>query len=148
MSLLGEINAYCGRQADAITYFEKSLLTSAEHEHPGKDLLTLSAFARILAESGDIERARDHVRKADELSLGDPIEHFAQIAWNIAAAYLLVGTSDLAQQFAQRSVAAFVDEALRMDADLAQAYASLPWHQHATAFLQGRSVPLGFAGSI
>jgi hypothetical protein len=35
-----------------------------------------------------------------------------------------------------------VEGAMRMDADLAEAYSRLPWHRHTVAYLSGRAVPL------
>jgi len=47
----------------------------------------------------------------------------------------------LAGHFAEAAARAFVEGAMRMDADLAEAYSSLPWHRHTVAYLSGRAVP-------
>ena len=43
-----------------------------------------------------------------------------------------------AQRFAELAARAFVDEALRMDADLAEAYSQLAWHRETFAYLNAR----------
>ena len=69
-----------------------------------------------------------------------PVQHFAEFAWLLSAAYAMIDDVAKAQLFAERAAQAFVDEVLRMDADLAGTYAGLPWHRDTLVFFNGRAL--------
>jgi hypothetical protein len=50
---------------------------------------------------------------------------------NLAATYALISDTDAAERFARDAAAAGIDDALRMPADLAEAYLQLRWHREA-----------------
>lgn len=141
-SRYGEFCARTGRGAEARIHFQTALDAYAPLEQRALMMETHALFARLCAGDGDLVTARTHADEAAALAKDFSIQHFAEYAWHLAAAYALLDDSETARDFAERAAKAFVDEALRMDADLAEAYLRLPWHIHATAYLAGRHVPL------
>jgi hypothetical protein len=96
-------------------------------------------IAHVCAGMGNVGVARAHADVATTLSEHEPVQHFSEFAWLLSAAYAMMDDAVKAQRLAERAARAFVDEALRMDADLAEAYARLPWHRETMDFLNGRS---------
>jgi DNA-binding SARP family transcriptional activator len=131
----GEFCARSGRAAQALTAFEGALETFISLKEPALMIEAHALIAHLLAETGNFTAARTHADLGAALTNVHSIQHFAEFAWHLSAAYALIGDGPAAQRFAELAVQAFVGEALRMDADLAEAYSQLAWHRDAMDFL-------------
>ncbi len=143
----GELCARTKRDEEARTFLDEALTGLLQLEQRALTMETRALFARFTAGVGDFDSARAHAAQAAALAEGFPIQHFAEHAWHLAAAHSLLGDDGLARHFAEVAARAFVDEAMRMDADMAEAYSHLPWHRHIIAYLSGRSVPMRLSES-
>jgi DNA-binding SARP family transcriptional activator/predicted ATPase len=141
-ALHGEFCARMGRNAEARRFLDEALTGLMLLEQRALTMEMRALFARFSAGVGDFDAARTHAAQAAALAEGFQIQHFAEQAWHLAATHALLGDSDLARNFAESAARAFVEGAMRMDADLAEAYSRLPWHRHAIAYLSDRSVPM------
>jgi len=135
----GEFYARSGRPERALTHFEGALETFRSLDERALMIEAHAQIAHLCAGMGDVSVARAHADAATALAENEPVQHFAEFAWLLSAAHAMMDDSAKAQRFAERAAQAFVDEALRMDADLAEAYARLPWHRETMDFLNGRS---------
>jgi hypothetical protein len=140
--MYGEFCARMGRESEARGYLGDALRDFVLLDQRALTLEVRAVFARFSAGIGDVEAARTHAAEAATLAAAFPVQHFAEQAWHLAATYALLGDSDLARHFAESAAVAFVEAAMRMEADLAEAYSRLPWHRHTIAYLCGRPVPL------
>jgi DNA-binding SARP family transcriptional activator len=140
-ALSGEFYARMGQNKKAQALLDEALAGLVLLEQRGLTMGTRAVFARFSAGVGDVDAARMHAAQAATLAEGFPIQHFAEYAWHLAATHALLGDAALAGHFAEAAARAFVEGAMRMDADLAEAYSSLPWHRHTVAYLSGRAVP-------
>jgi DNA-binding SARP family transcriptional activator/tetratricopeptide (TPR) repeat protein len=147
-SRYGEFCARSGREDEALTYLTDALAAYTSLSERAMMIEAHALIARLRAGNGDFETARTHASQAAALTDDTPIQHFAEHAWHLAAAYELMGDHGEARQFAERAARAFVDEATRMDAELAESYARLPWHMHAIAYLNDQPVPLRLRDTI
>jgi hypothetical protein len=141
-ALQGEFCARMGRDAEAREFLDEALTGLQLLEQRALTMETRALFARFSAGVGDFEAARTHASRAIALAEGFQIQHFAEQAWHLAAAHVLLGESARARHFAESAARAFVEGAMRMDADLAESYSRLPWHRHTIAYLCKRSVPI------
>jgi DNA-binding SARP family transcriptional activator/predicted ATPase len=141
-AFLGLLRARTGQPGAARVHLDEAIARFAPLGQPGLLAGSYAVSARLHAAMGNVDSAHLDAKSAAELAERFPIQHYAEPAWHLAAAYALTGKTAEALQFAEVAVKAFVNEALRMNADLAEAYARLPCHQHAVAFVFGRSVPL------
>ncbi|HEY5096278.1 MAG TPA: AAA family ATPase [Candidatus Eremiobacteraceae bacterium] len=141
-ALHGEFCARMGRDAEARTFLDEALTGLQRLEQRALTMETRALFARFSAGVGDFAAARAHAAQAIALAEGFQIQHFAEQAWHLAAAHVLLGESARAWHFAESAARAFVEGAMRMDADLAESYSRLPWHRHTIEYLSDRSVPI------
>ena len=144
-TISGEFCARNGRDAEARAYLDEAL-AYLESVAPSRILLsTYTICARFYAGNGDFATARIHAARAADLSNRfNTRHHFAKRAWHLAATHALLGDRVAATSFAELAARAFATEAMRMDPEIAELYARLPWHVHAFSFLNGREVPLRF----
>ena len=146
-SCIGEVCARTGRAEEARAHLDASI-SALESLGQHKLSAPLHAVkARFHADRDERRDAERHLQTADELTARLPIQHLGEMAWNMTAAAAQLGDVAAAQRYAWTSARAFVEEALRMDADLAESYSRLPWHVNATAYLAGRDVPLRLDGA-
>jgi hypothetical protein len=139
---LGELYARCGRVLEARRLLDSGLAVLSKFDHPEETLLVRAVSARLHAGEAEREAAKRDLAAAEELAMRTVPQHFAEVAWHMAAAYALLDDEPGAEKWAQTAARAFVDEALRMDADLCEAYARLPCHRDAVDYLAGRGVSL------
>jgi DNA-binding SARP family transcriptional activator len=131
----GEFYARTGSPDRAIASFAEALETFTSLDERALMIEAYARSAHLRATIGDADVARDHAGKAAALAENYPVQHFAEFAWLLSATYATLGDAPAARLFAERAALAFVDEALRMDADLAEAYAQLSWHRDTVDFL-------------
>lgn len=141
---LAIVLALQARYAEAKAYVELSLAGFSDMVHPEQEAEALAFGARLYATMGDAGVAREYATRATSRLGEKRFETYGEMAWNLSAAYALLGEETTAESFARESAAAAIDDALRMPADLAETYLRLPWCRHAVAFLWGRPVPLAF----
>ena len=142
--LYGEVYSVLDDSANARPHFDDAI-TGLAHLNQSRLLAeTLAVSARLFAWNGEPDQARRQAKAAANLAEKFPVEHFAETAWHLAATYAILRDDDSAQHFAGIAARAFVDEAMHMDADLAQAYSKLPWHRNVIDYLNGKPVLLGF----
>lgn len=139
---LSEIEARMGQSARARARLDRVLVELEELGQPAVQAEAFALSARMRAKSGEAQAARADAAKARGLAQQATVQHFAETAWNLAAAYAMLGDADDARALAEEAARAFADGAMRMPADIVDAYARLPWHRDAFAFLAGRRVPL------
>ncbi len=142
----GEFEARSGRPVEALAYLKRALTAYAPLGEGALMLEAHALIARIAAGSGDVASAREHAAQAVALMEVTPVQHLAEYAWHLGAAYALLGDTGAASAAAERAAQSFVDETSRMDADLTEAYSKLSWHIHAVDYLCGRPVPLRLDG--
>lgn len=143
--LFGEMCSALGRNTDARRHFNGAIEGFEKLKQPRLMAEVLAISARLYASDGDAHSARTQAQESIDLATRYPVEYYAESAWHIAASYALLGDAEVAGTFAQRAAFAFVDEAMHMSADLAEAYSRLSWHRDVIDFLNGRSVPLTLA---
>jgi DNA-binding SARP family transcriptional activator len=141
---LAKLLASHGRPDAAAGYVRSALETYATMGQPDLEIEALALGARLLASLGDASGACERAERAAARCKEKRLQSYSEIAWNLAAAYALIGDEPAAQAYARDAAAAAVDDALRMPADLAETYLQLPWHQQTVAYLSGRAVPLRF----
>jgi DNA-binding SARP family transcriptional activator len=141
-AFLGEVRARTGQHSAARVHLDEAMARYAPLGQPGLLASSYAVSARLHASIGNVDAAHLDAKSAAELADRFPIQHYAEPAWHLAAAYALTGKTVEALRFAEAAAQAFVNDAFRMNADLAEAYARLPWHQHTVAFVFGRNVPL------
>jgi DNA-binding SARP family transcriptional activator/predicted ATPase len=143
---LGEIRAHTGQPGEGLSLLGAAI---AGLESLGQETLSArlhAVKARVHAELGERDEAQRHLDVAADLAEHRSIQHLGEMAWNMAAAAAQLDDRAAAERFAQMAARAFATEAMRMDADLAEAYSRLPWHVDALAYLAGRAVPLHLNG--
>jgi DNA-binding SARP family transcriptional activator len=147
--LSGEFYACIGHDDGARRSLDEAL-AYLESVAPTRELLTTYAIcARFRAGIGDSDAARTYAQRAVELSDRlDAYQHVAKRAWHLAATYAMLDDREAATTFAQRAAKAFATEAMRMDPEIAEHYARLPWHVDIFGYLGGREVPLRFTAAV
>jgi len=143
---LANVLASHGRAAEAAAYIGSALEAYATMGQPDIEIEALALGARILASLDDAPGSRERAERAAARCKATRLQSYSEVAWNLAAAYASIGDERAAKTFAQDAAAAAIDDALRMPADLAEAYLRLRWHQETIAYLWGRPVPLRFTG--
>ncbi len=133
-----------GRPGEAAVYINSALETYATMGQPDIEIEALALGARLLASLGDAPGARERANHAAGRCREKRLQSYSEVAWNLAAAYALIGDQGAAETYARDAAAAAVDDAVRMPADLAEAYLQLRWHQETVAYLWGRPVSLRF----
>jgi DNA-binding SARP family transcriptional activator len=138
--------AHQGRLAEALRYVDTALKLFATMGEPDVEVEAFALSARLRAPAGDVLAAREHAERAIARCRTRRPQAFSEIAANLAAAYAALGEETAAEALAGEAVAAAVDDAWRMPADLAETYLALPFHREALAALwAGRRT--GAAGS-
>lgn len=140
--VLGELYARCGRDNEAEVFLSGSIGSLEQLDQPRLSAKLHAVKARFHAGLGQASEAKRHLDIATDLSNRTSIQHFGEMAWNMAAAFALLGNSEAAERFAQGAARAFAEEAMSMDAALAEASSRLSWHVDAFAYLGGRTVSL------
>jgi DNA-binding SARP family transcriptional activator/predicted ATPase len=139
---LGELAASLGQLDAARTLLDAALVRLASLGQPGLSCEVHALSARLYAGIGDAAAARDEACHARSAIASAPVQGLSEAAWHLAATYALLNDRETAQQFAAAAASAFADDALHMSAELLDAFARLPWHVDAIAYLAGRDVPL------
>jgi len=136
---LADLMASQGRLDEASTLLNSALDAFATMGKPEVEVEALALSARLLATMGDARTARERAAQAAERCKERRPQSYSEIAWNLASAFAAIGDESAAEASACDAAAACVDDALRMPAELAEAYLKLPWHQQTLAYLWGRS---------
>jgi DNA-binding SARP family transcriptional activator len=140
---LGQVFARTGRLEESRVALDAAVerLESIGHAAWLAELYALSAH--LHATCGELDLASAAVRSSERAMapLGQ-LEMYSEMAWHLCAASSLAGDDAAAMRYAERASKAFTEDALQMDADLALAYANLPWNRSVVDFIGGRQVTL------
>ncbi len=136
---LADLLATQGRLDEAGTLLNSALETFAAMGEPEVEVEALALSARLLAATGDADGARARAARAAARCKERRPQSYSEIAWNLASAFATIGDERAADAAAHDAAAACVDDALRMPAELAETYMTLPWHQQTLAYLWARS---------
>lgn len=142
IAFLGEVRAMSGLADEARMLLDEAIARFVKLGQPALCAEARALSAHLYAGVGDAEAARAEALRAQQISESVPVQDYSQVAWHLAATNALLGDREAAIRFAEASARAFAEDALRMEADLAETYAHLPWHRYAFAYLAGRDVPL------
>jgi len=126
------------RLDEAGTLLNSALDAFALMGQPEVEIEALALSAKLLATTGDLERAGEHAARAAARCTERRPQSYSEIAWNLASAFATIGDEAAAEAMACHAAATAVDDALRMPADLAETYLKLPWHQQTLAYLWDR----------
>jgi tetratricopeptide (TPR) repeat protein len=127
-----------GRPETAAAHIDSALEAYATMGRPELEVEALAFGARVLAVLGDERGARERSARVIARCEATRLQSYSEVAWNLAAAFALIGDTEAATTYAHEAAAAAVDDALLMPADLAETYMQLRWHQETIDYLWGR----------